>query len=67
MSDYSPQKLRKLWDEFRAYAEQGRREGLSIYLDNTKTLERDYSYKSGSIIHTTGTELELLISRTINY
>lgn len=67
MSDYSPMKLRQMWEDFQAYAAKGRREGLSIYLDNTRSVEQADMYSTARLIHTTGEELDLKISRTIQY
>lgn len=67
MSDYSPSRLRQLWDEFRSYAAQGRKEGLSIYLDNTDYIQKCPSSHPTKLIHTTEEKIDLIITRTIKY
>lgn len=67
MSDYSPLKLRKLWEEFQEYAALGSREGLAIYLHNDREFETLDMFSSASLIHKRPKDLDLKISRTITY
>lgn len=67
MSDYSPMKLRKLWEEFQEYAALGSREGLVIRLHNDRELAKFDRYSSSQIVSKMPENFDLKISRTITY
>lgn len=59
--------VRDAWNTFCTLAEKARKEGISVYMDNTRHLQNRDMFSGYQIIHITEQDVDLSITKTIRY